>query len=105
MEDFIKQESKGGTPTAREFMQMQENVGLVLDEFVRRPENDTVLLEDEELTASTEKSINHGLGRTPRGWYIVDKDADANVYRSSASTSTQIKLTADANVTISLVVF
>lgn len=49
-------------------------------------------------------AFNHGLGRQPQGWFIVDKQADVNVWRTNWSNRT-INLVGDANATVSIYIF
>jgi len=49
--------------------------------------------------------IEHKLGRVPQGFYVVDKNSNSNVWRSSASDNRYITLSASAPSTISLWVF
>lgn len=60
-------------------------------------------VEGVEVTTST-TTISHQLGRTPRGWIICKKNADARVWESS-STSSQLILDSSATVTISIWIF
>lgn len=57
------------------------------------------------LTASKPKAINHLLQKMPQGWFLVDKNANANVWRTAPMTDTTITLESSANVTISLYVY
>jgi hypothetical protein len=60
-----------------------------------------------ELSASVTTSnttIQHALGRVPSGWIIIDKDADARVWRISLNRDT-IVLKASAAVNIKLFLF
>jgi len=41
--------------------------------------------------------INHGLGRQPIGFHVVDADGNTSVYRTAAPDSTQITLTTTNN--------
>lgn len=50
-------------------------------------------------------TINHGLQAQQQGWFIVDQDAQANIYRSQPLNDKTITLTSDADVKINLVVF
>lgn len=47
---------------------------------------------------------NHGLGRTPQGWFIVDKTIDVNVWRTAWDNRT-ITLDATSSATIAIYVF
>ena len=49
--------------------------------------------------------INHLLGRTPQGWFIVDSSAAVNPYRSAPFNSLTLTLTSGAATTISLIIF
>ena len=53
---------------------------------------------------TTDTVINHGLGITPNGWLILDKQANSTVWRVSWNDK-QITLRASAQVTIKLWVF
>ncbi len=57
------------------------------------------------LVASTPKVINHLLQRLPQGWFLVDLNANATVWRSAAWTNTTLTLESSANVTISIYVY
>lgn len=63
------------------------------------------LIEDVDLT-TTAVDVEHGLGRTVRGFIIVNKDANADVWRTDSSNESKfIKLDASGTVTVSLWVF
>jgi hypothetical protein len=64
-----------------------------------------LLLKDIAITAAGPNVVNHRLGRKMQGWMIIDKDADASIYRSAPLNNLTITLTSDADVTISLWVF
>lgn len=57
------------------------------------------------LTANTPKAINHLLQRLPQGWFLVDINASATVWRSAVFTMTTITLESSANVTVSLYIY
>lgn len=69
----------------------------------------TALLDGHQLddvdVATSATEIKHLLGRKPKGFVVVDKDADARVWRSATSTSTLLTLRASAAVTVSLWVY
>lgn len=52
-----------------------------------------------------ETKIPHLLGRPQKGWFIVDINAAANIYRSEPLESNFLYLTSDAVATVSLGVF
>lgn len=83
-----------------------------VDDVVRplssNPLLDGRLIEGVAITSGTTKLVDHGLGRAWRGWYVVDRNANANVYRDTASraeASRQLALLASATVTVTLWVF
>ena len=49
--------------------------------------------------------INHLLGRTMVGWYVVDQDAAASIYRSAPLNDQTLTLTSNAVTTVNLWVF
>lgn len=49
--------------------------------------------------------INHGLGRMMLGWFIVDINAAATIYRSAPFNATTITLTSNAIAVVSIGVF
>lgn len=53
---------------------------------------------------TTDTVIDHGLGIVPNGWFLLDKQANTDVWRVSW-TNRQIVLRASAQVTIKLWVF
>ena len=57
--------------------------------------------------ATTATKVSHGLKRVPRGWLVVDRTADARVFRDSTGTerTTFLTLKASAACTVSLWVF
>ncbi len=57
------------------------------------------------LTANVPKAINHLLQRLPQGWFLVDINANATVWRSALWTNTTLTLESSANVTISVYVY
>jgi hypothetical protein len=61
------------------------------------------LITDLEITTGSLK-ISHGLKRVPKGWIIVSKDADANVWEIRKSDST-ITFDSSATVTVSIWIF
>lgn len=58
-----------------------------------------------DLLANVPKAINHLLQRMPQGWLLVDKTANANVWRSAPLSINSIVLESSANVTIDLYVY
>ena len=53
---------------------------------------------------TTDTPLNHGLQTEPSGWFIIDKNANANVWKISQSDK-QLVLRASAAVTVRIWVF
>lgn len=53
---------------------------------------------------TTPTAVSHKLGYKPRGWFVVDADVAASLYRASSDASF-LTLVASAPVTVSLWVF
>jgi hypothetical protein len=49
--------------------------------------------------------VNHRLGKQMQGWFIVDMDSAAIVYRSAPLNDKTITLTSNAAVNVNLAVF
>jgi len=58
-----------------------------------------------KLTANVPLAINHLLQRMPQGWFLVDNNANAVIWRAAAFTNTTITLEASATTTISIWVY
>jgi hypothetical protein len=50
-------------------------------------------------------TFNHYLGKQLTGWFIVDQNASASIFRSAPLNSQTLTLTSSALVTVSLWVF
>jgi hypothetical protein len=57
------------------------------------------------LVANKPQNINHSLGQLPKGWYIVDINAAATVYRTQPFNDKTITLESSANATISIWIY
>ena len=59
------------------------------------------------LPSGVPTAINHGLGKAWTGWYLVDIDAAASVFRAGSQPNplVQIVLQSTANVNVVVVVF
>lgn len=84
---------------------VQENVEESLTPLIKNPLLDGIILSNIALTTG-DNDISHKLGRKLQGWIVVDRDANANIYRKTSTTPTlTLKLNSSANVTVSLYVF
>jgi hypothetical protein len=91
-----------------ELRQLQDATAVVFASLAGRSLIDGVLIKDLAFTASVEKTVNHFLGREIEGWLVVKKNATADIWDGQATNPTPtrtLRLTASADVTISLWVF
>lgn len=82
---------------------LQENVYQFLNQ-INPVITSGVLITSVNVGTSPSK-IEHKLGRTPQGFYVVDKNSNSNVWRSSISDNRYLTLTASTPSTISIWVF
>lgn len=84
---------------------VQANVTTFADSVLGINILDGRLIEDVVL-GTTEVDVEHKLGRDLRGWLIVDKNAQQDIWKSSTTlTKRFLSLTAAGTVTVSLWVF
>lgn len=57
------------------------------------------------LAGGQARAINHLLQRMPQGWFLVDQNTDAIVWRAAAFNNLTLSLQADADVTVSIWVY
>lgn len=62
-------------------------------------------IDDIVLTSGVTKQINHLLQRLPQGWFIVDQNAAASIFRAAPYNIYTLALQSSANVTISIWVY
>jgi hypothetical protein len=60
---------------------------------------------DNIVLSTTEFGVAHKLGRTPRGYLVVKRNASATVYGVTAANATYLYLKASGAVTVSLWVY
>ncbi len=82
---------------------IQEAVAASINPVIRQPIVDGVLIEGITITTAG-LAVSHLLGRQPRGWFVVDKTTDANVWRT-AWDSRLLTLDASATTVVSLWIF
>ena len=75
-----------------------------LNPIINNPLNNVLILPNVVLTTGT-NIINHHLGHVQQGWFLVDKQGTADIYRSAPFNSTTLTLTSDSDVTVNLGVF
>lgn len=82
---------------------IQDRLARILAQIADDPITDRQRIEI-SLTTGIANRVYHLLGRQPKGWFITDKNANANVWRASWN-SEYIDLRSSANVTLILEVF
>ncbi len=76
----------------------------ILNPLIANPLNGVSILSDIPLAIGSNK-IPHLLGRTQQGWFLVDVNGIATIYRSLPLNASFLYLTSSAVVTVSLGVF
>lgn len=75
-----------------------------INPVIANPLNDANILSEIVLVDGV-TIINHGLSRKMQGWFIIDINGAATIYRSAPFNSSTLTLTSSAIVTVSLGVF
>lgn len=83
---------------------MQTRWKSIIDPLLTNRLNSASILSDVELAIGT-NVINHRLGRMQQGWFLVDVDGAATIYRSANFNDKTLTLTSSAAVTVSIGVF
>ncbi len=85
---------------------LQNSLAVVFDAITSKQILDGLLLTNISLTGSATTSVAHGLGKEPRGWIIVGRNAASDVYEVASPTPNAIlNLAASADVVVNLWVF
>jgi len=95
-------------PMARVFNTAQDHVEEVLTPVTNSVIIDGVILEDIDLVSGSFTSIEHKLGRKPRGYLVIRKSAAQTVYEEVGDYDSRklfLKLRASGTVTVNLWVF
>lgn len=95
-------------PTDADANRIRESIERSLESVVEIALLNGNLLKNVQLTAGRENLVQHGLGRSVRGWLVCDVNAAAVINRYAASTaslSTYLPLQTSATATVSLWVF
>ena len=78
---------------------MMQDVKKFVQPLEDNPLLDGRLIEDIEFVGITTTTINHGLGRKPIGWIIVDKAGAGNIFRGVVMTDKLLTLANSIAVT------
>ncbi len=83
---------------------MQNKWAAEINPVLSNPMTNPGILKNIQLVIGS-NTINHLLGKTMQGWFVVDQNAVASLYRSQPLNNLTLTLTSDAVVTVSLAVF
>jgi hypothetical protein len=83
---------------------MQTRWASILNPFIKNPLNDVQIIENVQLKNGA-TTINHLLGRMQQGWFIVDINGAATIYRSQPLNTKTLTLTSNAAVMVNIGVF
>lgn len=86
------------------FAQMLTKWASTINPFLSNPLNGVSILKDVNLSTGS-NVINHLLATKQQGWFLVDAQGPAVIYRSAQFNDKTLTLTTDANVTVSIGVF
>lgn len=87
---------------------LQNNVETFSAPIVNSQIIDGVLIENVELATGSTNIIDHKLGRKPLGYFVVKKNANANIWDSQSTNdrpSLTLELLTSATVTVNLWIF
>lgn len=90
--------------TSADLRQVQDSLGLVLDQVIRREILDGVLIENISLVTGS-NIIDHTLDRAPKGFIIVARNANEQVWNGTSTKivpKRNIDLESSGAVTVSL---
>lgn len=93
---------------SKDLDKVQNNLSDFFAPLVRNPFVEGILLKDIELTSGNVTKVPHKLNRAPRGWFIVRKKANSNVWDAQDNNNIPdrtLDLNCSANVTIDIWVF
>jgi len=95
-------------PMSRVFNNAQDHIESVINPILASAIIDGVILEDIDLVSGSFTSIEHKLGRKPRGYLVIRKSAAQTVYEEAGDYDNRklfMKLRASGSVTVNLWVF
>jgi hypothetical protein len=91
-------------PLLQDFALLQTRWKALLDPVLKNAIWQGTLVASISLAASTPTKISTKLGRNPQGWFLVDNQANAVIWRTAWDNNT-ITLEASSATTISIWVF
>lgn len=104
----LSRHKAGATLSGYDLERAQSEVETVLDDLSEREYLYGVRMEAATLEAGYENLLEHGLGREVSGFFVVDNDAGASVWRvsgSSANTKKYLPLGASSDCVVDVVIY
>ena len=92
-------------PTQIPFALLLTKWSAILNPVIASPMVGVSILKDISLTDTAYNQIPHLLGQMQSGWFIVDQNAAASIFRSKPFNSNYLYLNSSAAVTVSIGVF
>ena len=95
-------------PMAREFNIGQDHIEEVITPVLNAVIIDGVVVEDIDLVMGSFTSVEHKLGRKPRGYLVIRRSAAQTVYEEAGDYENRklfLKLRASGTVTVNLWIF
>jgi len=84
---------------------MQSSISTVLDFIQLSPLVGSVSIIETTFSGTTEKQVEHKLGRNPVGWIVVSKDAVADIYSTGSESNILKSFKSTASVTCKILFF
>lgn len=75
-----------------------------LNPVLANPATNPTILKSVVLSTGT-NVINHLLGRTQQGWFLVDRQGTGDIYRNGPFNNLTLSLHSSASVTVNIAVF
>jgi hypothetical protein len=91
----------------QDLMKVQDSVANAIEPLTKIPLLEARIIKDVSLTTSV-TAVDHGLGREPLGFFVVDSIADVRVWRSATPSIAPAKLlmlVASSAAVVNLIVF
>lgn len=83
---------------------MQQQWASIINPVVGNPLNNCSILQNVSLKTGV-NVINHLLGQTQQGWFLVDKQGAGDIYRTAPFNALTLTLTASADLVVSIGVY
>lgn len=87
----------------QDLMRVQSNIASAIEQIIRSLILDSNTIEID--VSASALAFNHGLGRVPEGWLVIDKDANVNIWATGTKTSRTITFQASGNAAIKVLIF